>query len=104
MSSITETNYIEVPGKSSQVNSIWHYFLKESTGATAKCKDPECKKPILKTSGGSTKGCRDHLKRIHNVDLDIINLTSVDLDSGMINIDNKCQHMYYILNTRKLIT
>ena len=73
-----EPKYIEVPGKSAKPDSVWHYFLKESpNGGSAKCKDAACKNTIIKTSGGSTKGCRDHLKRKHKIDLNTVQFPDI---------------------------
>lgn len=44
-------------------DGIWLHFLREKHGQSAKCK--VCK-AVLKTTGGSTKGLHEHLKRVHD--------------------------------------
>jgi hypothetical protein len=103
MSSKSEGDYVEVSGKSGKVDSVWHYFLKETSGASAKCKDPMCKKPILKTSGGSTKGCRDHLKRVHDIDLNNVQTLTLT-HSGGDAASGKCQCKINIIHLNPSLT
>lgn len=42
---------------------VWAHFLREKQGQSAKCKLCQT---ILKTTGGSTKGLHEHLKRVHD--------------------------------------
>ena len=44
-------------------DGIWLHFLREKHGQSAKCK--VCK-AVLKTTGDSTKGLHEHLKRVHD--------------------------------------
>jgi hypothetical protein len=43
---------------------IWQHFLKEKQGQSAKCINCQAE---LKTTGGSTKGLHEHMKRVHNI-------------------------------------
>ena len=43
---------------------IWQHFLKEKQGQSAKCRTGNSE---LKTTGGSTKGLHEHMKRVHNI-------------------------------------
>ena len=45
---------------------IWQYFLKEKKGQSAQCKKCNAE---LKTTGGSTKGLHEHMKRLHGITL-----------------------------------
>jgi hypothetical protein len=60
--------YEEVLKHSTNKESVWHYYLKEVNGFSAKCKDKKCQ-AVLKTVGGSTSGLHTHLKSKHDVDL-----------------------------------
>lgn len=45
---------------------IWQHFLREKNGQSAKCKMCSAE---LKTTGGSTKGLHEHMKRLHGVNM-----------------------------------
>ena len=45
---------------------IWEHVRKEKHGQTAKCKICQT---VLKTTGGSTKGLHEHMKRVHSVNV-----------------------------------
>ena len=64
----TKSSYVEVKDKCKDKESVWHYFLREISGQSAKCKLCVGDK-ILKTGGGSTKSLHDHLKSAHNTNL-----------------------------------
>ena len=55
------SEYIDV-----KKEGIWEHFKKEKHGQTAQCKICQT---VLKTTGGSTKGLHEHMKRIHDVNV-----------------------------------
>src|SRR5882724_9726623 len=64
-SSNTKLVFEEVPKKSLDKSSVWHYFLRESKGQHAKCKVKECQKILH--NGTTTTSLHIHLKSKHNV-------------------------------------
>lgn len=61
-------NFSQWCEKSSDKSSVWQYFLRDQKNGLGKCNI--CKK-ILKATGGSTKGLRDHVRIIHNIDVNL---------------------------------
>lgn len=71
-------------------SSVWNHFEKSIDGQTAKCSFLDCKdqKP-LSCKGGSTKGLREHLVRIHKIQRDKLGRKGkLNYNSfGFLNID-----------------
>ena len=63
-----ERKFIEVTRSKGDSSSIWNYFLREVNGDFAKCNQGNCTK-LIKAIGGSTTGMREHLKRVHKIEV-----------------------------------